>query len=207
VDHTGYALVDIKDEKEVINLVPDFFRSKTGIVKVDASARMRSRKHTQKGQPKGRPAAEQKMSGFPIRPFFRKPIKEIEMNYNDYIQFVRERAGIKSEDAAKKAIESVLEVVGQRITLGQAEDIAAALPPELRPYLRQTPEAEAFDVNEFLKRISDKEGVDVRTAEGHARAVLSVLGEWIPRAELRDTLEQIPNDMRNLFYEWVKKAA
>lgn len=129
------------------------------------------------------------------------------MNYNDYIQFVKERAGIKTDSAARKAIESVLEVVGQRITIGQAEDIAAALPPELRPYLRQTPEAEGFDLNEFLKRVSDKEGVNMTTAEGHARAVLSVLGEWIPRAELRGTLEQIPNDMRNLFYEWVKKAA
>lgn len=69
------------------------------------------------------------------------------------------------------------------------------------------PEPGAFDRNAFLKRVSDKEGVDLRTAEEHSRAVLSVLGEWIPRAELRDTLEQIPNDMRNLFYERVKKAA
>lgn len=128
------------------------------------------------------------------------------MNYNDYIQFVKERAGIKSDETARKAIESVLEVLGQRITIGQAQDIAAALPPELKPYLMQTPLAEPFNLSDFLLRVSEKEGVSVPTAEDHARAVLSVLADWIPRAELRDTLEQIPNEMRNLFV-WVKKAA
>lgn len=128
------------------------------------------------------------------------------MNYKDFMQFVKERSGIKSDDAAKKAIESVLEVLGQRITIGQAEDVAAALPPELRPYLRQTPGADPFNLSEFLIRVSEKEGVAVTTAEHHARAVLSVLADWIPRAELRDTLKQIPNDMRNLFVS-MKKAA
>jgi uncharacterized protein (DUF2267 family) len=128
------------------------------------------------------------------------------MNISDYIQVVRQRAGIRSDDAAKKAIESVLEVLGQRITIGQAEDLAAALPPELRPYLRQLPEAQVFGLAEFLRRVSERESVDSGTAEEHARAVLSVLAEWIPRAELRDTLEQIPNDMRSMF-SWVKGAA
>jgi uncharacterized protein (DUF2267 family) len=128
------------------------------------------------------------------------------MNYNDYIQFVKERAGIKSDDVAKKAIESVLEVLGQRITIGQAEDVAAALPSQLRPYLRQGPVAERFNLSEFLERISEREDVDVATAGDHAHAVLSVLADWIPTAELRDTLAQIPNDMRYLFI-WAKKAA
>lgn len=128
------------------------------------------------------------------------------MNYKDYIHSVKERARFRSDEAAVKAVHSVLEVLGQRITVGQAEDVAAALPPELRPYLSQTPGAGPMDRRDFLARVAEKEGVDVPTAEEHARAVLSVLGEWIPRAELRDTLEQIPNDMRNLFV-WTGKAA
>lgn len=132
--------------------------------------------------------------------------EERKMNYHDYIEFVKERAGLSSDDAAAKAIHAVLEVLGQRITIGQAEDVAAALPLELRQYLRQSPGAEPLDLNEFLARVGDKEGVDLPTAGDHSRAVLSVLAEWIPRAELRDTLEQIPNDMRSLFV-WRKKAA
>lgn len=128
------------------------------------------------------------------------------MNYQDFIHFVQERSRFSSEDAARKAIEGVLEVLGQRVASGQAEDVAAALPPELKPYLRQTPAAEPFNMPEFLIKVGGKEGVDLRTAEDHARAVLSVLGEWMPRPELRDTLEQLPNEMRNLFI-WVKNVA
>lgn len=128
------------------------------------------------------------------------------MNYGDYVRFVRERARIGSEEAAKKAIASVLEVLGQRITAGQATDIADELPPEIRSPLMQTPGAEPFDLREFLARVSRKEGVDVATAGDHAHAVLSVLAEWIPSKELRDTLEQIPVDMRYLFI-WAARAA
>lgn len=128
------------------------------------------------------------------------------MNYNDYIHFVRERGRFRSEGAARRSIEAVLEALGERITIGQAEDVAAALPPELRPYLRQTAQAEPFTLSEFVNKVADTEGVDPITAEDHTRAVLSVLGEWIPRAELRDTLEQLPNEMRSMFM-WIEKKA
>jgi uncharacterized protein (DUF2267 family) len=128
------------------------------------------------------------------------------MNYNEYIKFVKERSGTTSDDAAKRTIETVLEVLGQVVTAGQAEDLAEALPPELKPFLRQMPGARPLSLNEFLARIREKERVPSGTAEIHARAVLSVLAEWIPRAELRDTLEQIPNEIRPLF-TWIAKAA
>ncbi len=128
------------------------------------------------------------------------------MNYSTFMQYVKERAKFRSDDAVKKTIETVLEVLGQKISGGQAEDVAKALPPQLRPYLSQTAEAAAFNRAEFLMKISGREGVDLATAEEHARAVLSVLADWIPSAELRDTLQRIPNDMRTLFV-WIKKAA
>ncbi len=128
------------------------------------------------------------------------------MNLKDYVQFVKERSAIRSDEAAKRAIEAVLQILGQRISPGQAEDIAVMLPPQLKPFLMQTDAPEKFNLPEFLKRISEKEQVSPAVAEEHARAVLSVLAEWIPRAELRNTLAQIPNDMRNLF-EWIGCAA
>ncbi len=129
------------------------------------------------------------------------------MNYGDFVHFVKERSTFKSDEAVRKAVESVLKVLGEKISIGQAVDIAAALPAELKPYLMQTPEAEKFNLEDFLRIVGQEEGVDTRTAEEHARAVLTVLGEWIPRAELRDTLAQMPSDMRNLFYSWEKEVA
>ena len=35
-DHTGYALVDLKDKKEGISQIPDFLRARTKIVEVEA---------------------------------------------------------------------------------------------------------------------------------------------------------------------------
>ncbi len=128
------------------------------------------------------------------------------MNIKDFTRFVRARARFTSDAAAVKAVEAVLQALGERISIGQAEDLAAALPVDLRHYLRQTVQAQAMTRSEFLEGVAEREGTDAATAEKHCLAVLSVLGEWVPRAELRDTLEQLPNEMRDLF-TWVGKAA
>ena len=109
-------------------------------------------------------------------------------------------------DDAERAISTVLEVLGQRISGGQAKDLLPSLPAEIRPFLKQTWEAEPLSLTDFLLRISDKENVDVNTAGLHANAVLSVLGEMIPNKELIDTFEQLPKGIRDLFV-WIKKAA
>ncbi|OGW33881.1 MAG: hypothetical protein A2010_16545 [Nitrospirae bacterium GWD2_57_9] len=131
------------------------------------------------------------------------------MKYDDFAQFVKERTRFRSDEDANRAISSVIELLGQRISSSQAVDIAAALPPEVRPYLMQrvqTPEAEPFALEKFLSAVGERTGVDRAAAGEQARAVLSVVGEWLPREELRDTLAQLPNEMRG-FFEWMKKAA
>lgn len=129
------------------------------------------------------------------------------MNYYDsYIRSVREHAWFASDIDAVKAIRAVLEVLGRRITIGQADDLAAALPVDFRPSLRKSPDAEPFGLDEFLAQIAEKEGVDAATAEEHARAVLSALADAAPRDELLDTLEQVPKEIRALFAR-TRKAA
>lgn len=129
------------------------------------------------------------------------------MNYYDqYIRTVRSRAWFASDVEAVAAIRAVLEVLGERITIGQADDLATALPLDFRPSLRQSPGAQSFGLDEFLARIAEREGVDVRTAVEQARAVLSALADAVPRDELLDTLEQLPKEMRDLFTQ-ARKAA
>lgn len=129
------------------------------------------------------------------------------MNYYDqYIRTVRSRAWFPSDVDTVEAIRAVLEVLGQRITIGQADDLATALPVDFRPSLRQSPGAHSFGLDEFLSRIAEREGVDVRSAADHARAVLSALADAVPKDELLDTLEQLPKEMRDLFVP-ARKAA
>jgi uncharacterized protein (DUF2267 family) len=129
------------------------------------------------------------------------------MNYYDsYVRSVRERTWFASDIEAVKAIRAVLEVLGRRITIGQADDLAVALPVDFRPSLRKSPGAASFGLDEFIALITEKEGTDAATADEHARAVLSALADASPRDELLDTLEQLPKEMRDLFVR-TRKAA
>ncbi len=120
------------------------------------------------------------------------------MLYYHYVQFVSERAGIESDDDAKKTITAVFKVLAQRIPTGKAAELAETLPAEIREDLKRDSWA-ALGVNEFIARIADKVGVDKPTAATRIRAVLSVLAEYLPSAELLDALHSVPKDMRRLF--------
>jgi uncharacterized protein (DUF2267 family) len=120
------------------------------------------------------------------------------MRYGTFLTEVERLAGItrpESENAAR----AVLETLGERITRGEADDIAAFLPRELRRALTAAPEpAEAFGLDEFLGRVAEREGVDVQTAREHARAVLGTLGFAVAPGELRDMAAQLPADFEEL---------
>lgn len=49
-------------------------------------------------------------------------------------------------------------------------------------------------MDEFVRRVADREGVDVPTAERHARAVFAVLGQAVSRQQLDDLAAQLPKD-------------
>ncbi len=119
---------------------------------------------------------------------------------------MRDRARFTSDIDVVKAIRAALEVLGQRITFGQADDLAAALPADFKRFLKQSPLAQPFGIDEFLAQIADREGVDPATAEEHARAVLSTLADNAPKDELVDTFEQLPKEIRNLFMRTGKAA-
>jgi uncharacterized protein (DUF2267 family) len=62
--------------------------------------------------------------------------QETGITLDQFLDRISERTGL-DRDAALRAAEAALEVLAIRITAGQAEDIAAGLPPELRPALER----------------------------------------------------------------------
>jgi uncharacterized protein (DUF2267 family) len=128
------------------------------------------------------------------------------MVYYYYKLFVKERAGLTEDSDAESAIRAVFEVLGQRLSLEQAEELAGTLPLEIRGHLMQNPFPRPFGAEEFLAGVGKKEGVDRATAEIHTRSVLSVLADYLPSVELLKTLDQIPKEIRHLFL-WKKEAA
>jgi uncharacterized protein (DUF2267 family) len=121
------------------------------------------------------------------------------MNYDEFIGRVQNRARLASTGEAVRATRATLEVLGQRLFGGEADDLAAQLPQELQAYLRQAKPSESFDLGEFHRRVTEAEGVEYPEVVFHARAVMSVLQDAVTRGEMNDVRAQLPDDYNDLF--------
>lgn len=134
---------------------------------------------------------------------------------DDLLERVAAEGGLDSTDAAREATAAVLATLGERITPGEAEAVAAYLPDEFATALAPEedvaggagavtadPEAEEtetdavaadYDVAAFVERVAEREGVDEETAAEHVGAVSDALGGAVPSREFTDVLEQLPD--------------
>ena len=120
------------------------------------------------------------------------------MEYASFLSTVEQVGGLTRDDA-ERAVEATLRTLAERITRGEARDIALFLPKEVRRFLTDTPEeAERFGVDEFYRRVAEREGVDRRAAAAHARAVFVALGVAVAPGELRDMASQLPGEYEPL---------
>jgi uncharacterized protein (DUF2267 family) len=120
------------------------------------------------------------------------------MRYATLLTIVEQLTGL-DRPGAERAIEATLRTLAERITGGEARDIAAFLPREMRAWMVPTREpAEPFDRREFVRRVAEREGVEPETAEGHVRAVFQMLGLAVAPGELRDMASQLPKDFEDL---------
>jgi uncharacterized protein (DUF2267 family) len=115
------------------------------------------------------------------------------MDYEHFVTLVEQDLGVGRE-RAERAIRATLQTLAERIAAGEARDLAEELSDELAPWVATTTDAERFHVDEFVRRVADREGVDVPTAERHARAVFAVLGQAVTRRQLDDLAAQLPKD-------------
>lgn len=119
--------------------------------------------------------------------------------YERFITTIEQRAGIGWEKA-ERAARATLETLGERISRGQARDLAKDLPGELSRWLLDSgsPSAEPFDLQEFIRRVAEREEVDTDSAERHARVVFLALARLVPSDELEDMVAELPKDFGSL---------
>ena len=110
-----------------------------------------------------------------------------------FIDVVATAAHLNAE-GAERATRAVLQTLGERIARGEARDLAARLPAEVAPWIATTSPAEGFDVDEFVRRVAQREGVDEPTAYGHVRAVLDALARAVGPDELADVAAELSKD-------------
>jgi len=121
------------------------------------------------------------------------------MQYDEFVGEVQNRARLPSRGDTVRAIQATLETLAERIAPGEADDLAAQLPPELGTFLRDVDTTERFSVDDFFLRVAAKETADLPDATHHARAVIAVLQEAVTTGELDDIRAQLPDNYNPLF--------
>jgi uncharacterized protein (DUF2267 family) len=122
-----------------------------------------------------------------------RPTSNEGVDYERFISIVEGAAGVGREPA-RRATQATLETLADRISKGEARDLADQLPPELAPSLATDHDAERFGVDEFLRRLAEREGVDLESARRHAMAVFAALGQAVSPDELSDLRSELPKD-------------
>ncbi|MFY1615880.1 DUF2267 domain-containing protein [Micromonospora sp. WMMD736] len=124
------------------------------------------------------------------------------MEYEDFINVVATRAKVSTDQAATLS-RATLETLADRISAGQAEDLAYQLPDGLDDHLRKQPplrqeHAQSFGLDEFVRRVADHPAIDRAIADTGVRAVLTTLREAVSRDEFEDAMAQLPNEFRQV---------
>ncbi|BAZ08516.1 hypothetical protein NIES4071_03210 [Calothrix sp. NIES-4071] len=118
------------------------------------------------------------------------------MKYDEFIKHVQNEAGLSSRDEAINATRATLETIRERIVGDEAKDLASQLPKELGEYLhgREGENGAYFKCDEFIKKVSEREGVSTEVATKHARAIFSVLESAVSAGEFEDVRLNFSDD-------------
>lgn len=123
------------------------------------------------------------------------------MKYDEFIKHVQTVAQLNSREEAERATKATLETIKERIVGNEGKDLASQLPKEIGQYLRgrEGEDGQHFPLSEFIKRLSEKEGVEPTTAVIHARAVFAVLQDAVTPGEFADVRANFSDDYAELF--------
>jgi uncharacterized protein (DUF2267 family) len=118
------------------------------------------------------------------------------MNEQEFIDAVARRANVSTDQAATLT-RAGLATLAERISGGEADDIANQLPGALGQYLRKPlarANAEPFGLDEFVRRVSERGGVDQAMATAGVHGVLTTIREAVTGDEVKDMLSQLPRE-------------
>ena len=116
------------------------------------------------------------------------------MNFDEFTGEVQHRLELPGTGEAVRAIRATLMTLGQRIPEGNAEDLAASLPMEIKWYMTGAvhEHGQRFDWPEYLTRVADIEGSEHADAAYHARVVVDLVREVVPDSDFRQLRDELP---------------
>ena len=116
------------------------------------------------------------------------------MNFDEFTGEVQHRLALPATGEAVRATRATLLTLGSRIPAGNAEDLAASLPMEIRWYMTGAvrEHSQHFDWHEFVDRVAEIERADPSDAAYHARVIVDFLGEQVPESDFQQLRDQLP---------------
>lgn len=121
------------------------------------------------------------------------------MQHAEFVGQVQTRARLPGAGEAEAAIQATFQALGERLTEGAKNTLAAQLPHSTaRPLLQARSGTLGGGAQAFAERVCELEREDPGRSLHHARAVLSVLTDAVSAGQLEDTLAQLPADLDQL---------
>jgi uncharacterized protein (DUF2267 family) len=134
------------------------------------------------------------------------------MQYQDFIERVRERTYIDSDEEALTLIRATLETLGEHQAGNALVQLAAQLPEQIGEFITNQKsgtesEGEAFGVQEFVRRVGERAGIgEANTAALFASSVLAVLQDAVSREEFDKIRGTFPSEYNTLFEQESSEA-
>lgn len=125
------------------------------------------------------------------------------MQFREFLGQVQHRAELPTLGHALSATRATLETLGERLAGGEPAQLAAQLPREIAHLVTlgspsSMGSGQRFNIDEFINRVSLREGVEPPQAAHHAQAVLQVLASAVSPGEMAQVRSQLPEDIRRL---------
>ncbi|MEA2275097.1 MAG: hypothetical protein QOC78_57 [Solirubrobacteraceae bacterium] len=125
--------------------------------------------------------------------------------YERFVTMIEQRTGLTWE-RAERAARATLQTLGERLSWEQARDLAEELPHELRTWLLSAGgDVDPFDAHEFVRRVAEREAVDVETAARHGRAVLIAVARLAGGDQIAAVASALAPDYEPLIGEAVRR--
>jgi uncharacterized protein (DUF2267 family) len=118
---------------------------------------------------------------------------EFAMDYEAFIAAVQESLGV-DPDRAERATRATLRTLAERLPTRKDKHLVELLPPELGPLLFHVGPVERLDVDGFVQRVAEEEGVDLATARRDAAMVLAVFARAVGPDEFDRIAATLPKD-------------
>jgi uncharacterized protein (DUF2267 family) len=118
------------------------------------------------------------------------------MDFDEFTGTVQNRLELPGTGEAVRASRATLLTLGQRLPEGNAADLAASLPMEIKWYMTGAvhEHGQRFDWSEFVDRVAAIEQTDPAEAAYHARVIVDLVHTLVPESDFQQLRDSLPED-------------